>query len=138
LAKGPFGTLGAVACALRACKTLPTERGCVYAPAAVSPATSYLVQTLVTLVGVCALAALVLYGARRAGLGRPSGPLELLGKLPLDGRRAVYLVRVTNTTYVVGASEAGLVKLGEHHDATFPTGEPPELAENRAQKAENQ
>jgi len=64
--------------------------------------------------------------------------MELLGKLPLDGRRAVYLVRVTNTTYVVGASEAGLVKLGEHHDATFPTSELPELAENRAQKAENQ
>lgn len=109
----------------------------MYAPAAVSPATSYLVQTLVTLVGVCALAALVLYGARRAGLGRPNGPLELLGKLPLDGRRAVYLVRVTDTTYVLGASEAGLVKLGEL-DAAFRTGLPPELAENRAQKAENQ
>ncbi len=114
----------------------------MYAPAAVSPATSYLVQTLITLVGVCALAALVLYGARRAGLGRPSGPMELLGKLPLDGRRAVYLVRVTNTTYVVGASEAGLVKLGELDDSKLAASELPELAENTAEntieKAENQ
>lgn len=78
-----------------------------------SPLASYVLQTLVTLVGVSALAVLVLYGARRAGLGRASGPLEVLGKLPLDGRRAVYLVRVVDATYVLGASEGGLVKLGE-------------------------
>ncbi|MDX2055444.1 MAG: flagellar biosynthetic protein FliO [Polyangiaceae bacterium] len=79
-----------------------------------SPAVvSYVVQTSIILVGVSALAVLILYGARRAGLGRPNGPLELLGKLPLDGRRAVYLVRAGSTTYVIGASEAGLVKLGE-------------------------
>jgi flagellar biogenesis protein FliO len=64
-----------------------------------SPLTSYLVETLVTLAGVVALAVLVLYGGRRLGLGRMSGPLELLGKLPLDPRRAVYLVRVGKVVY---------------------------------------
>jgi flagellar biogenesis protein FliO len=78
-----------------------------------SPLTSYVVETLVTLLAVVALAVLVLYAARRAGVGRPGGPLELVGRLPLDGRRAVYLVRVGKTVYVVGASEAGLAKLGE-------------------------
>ncbi len=60
-----------------------------------------------------ALAVVLLYGARRAGVGRPSGPAELVGRLPLDGRRAVYLLRIGTTIYVVGSSEAGLVKLGE-------------------------
>lgn len=78
-----------------------------------SPLTSYVVETLVTLLAIIALAVLVLYAARRVGVGRPGGPLELVGRLPLDARRAVYLVRVGKTVYVVGASEAGLAKLGE-------------------------
>jgi flagellar biogenesis protein FliO len=78
-----------------------------------SPLTAYVIETLVTLLGVVALAVAVLYGARRLGVGRPSGPLELVGRLPLDGRRAVYLVRVGSVVYVVGASEAGLNKLGQ-------------------------
>ena len=78
-----------------------------------SPVASYVIQTVVTLVGVVALAFVLLYGARRAGLGRPSGPLAVLGRLPLDARRAVYLVRVGRAIYVLGASEGGLVKLGE-------------------------
>ncbi|MBK7585550.1 MAG: flagellar biosynthetic protein FliO [Myxococcales bacterium] len=78
-----------------------------------SPLTKYVIETLVTLLGVIALAVLVLYGARRLGVGRPAGPVSLVGRLPLDGRRAIYLVRVDKTVYVVGASEAGLAKLGE-------------------------
>lgn len=81
-----------------------------------SPLTKYVIETLVTLLGVIALAVLVLYGARRLGVGRPAGPVTLVGRLPLDGRRAIYLVRVGKTVYVVGASEAGLAKLGEVPD----------------------
>lgn len=73
----------------------------------------YIVQTIVTLVAVCALAFVVLYGARRLGIGRPRGPIELVGLLPLDARRAIYLVKVAGQVIVVGASEAGLTKLGE-------------------------
>jgi flagellar biogenesis protein FliO len=79
----------------------------------VSPLGRYLVETLVMLVGVAGLAVLLLVAGRRLGVGRPSGPMELVGRLPLDGRRAVYLVRVGDTVYVVGASESGLSKLGE-------------------------
>lgn len=83
---------------------------------AMSPVAKYVIETLVTLLGVIALAVLVLYAARRIGVGRAGGPLELVGRLPLDGRRAVYLVRVGKIVYVVGASEAGLAKLGELAD----------------------
>jgi flagellar protein FliO/FliZ len=78
-----------------------------------TPLGSYIVQTLVTLAGVVALAVLVLYGARRLGVGRAGGPLELLGRLPLDGRRAVYLIKVGKKVFVVGASEHAMTKLGE-------------------------
>jgi flagellar biogenesis protein FliO len=78
-----------------------------------SPLTTYVIETLVTLLAVVALAVLVLAAGRRLGLGRPTGPVDLVGKLPLDARRAIYLVRVGKLVYVVGASETGLAKLGE-------------------------
>lgn len=86
-----------------------------------SPLTSYVVETVVTLFAILVLAVVVLYGARRLGVGRPAGPLYLVGRLPLDGRRAVYLVRVDKRVFVLGASEAGLSKLGEldGDDITF-------------------
>jgi flagellar protein FliO/FliZ len=79
----------------------------------VSPLGRYLIETAVTLLGVIALAVIILYGARRMGMGKPAGPLTLVGKLPLDGRRAIYLVRVGHTVFIIGASEGGLTKLGE-------------------------
>jgi flagellar biogenesis protein FliO len=93
-----------------------------------TPLTHYVIETLVTLLAIVALAVLVLMGARRAGMGRAGGPLELVGRLPLDARRAVYLVRVGATIYVVGASEAGIAKLGEVAEASLdlpaPASEP--------------
>ncbi len=86
----------------------------------------YVLQSLVTLLGIVALAVLVLYGARHLGVGRPSGPLQLVGRLPLDGRRVVYLVRVGARTFVLGGSEAGLSTLGElsEVDSTITTSVP--------------
>jgi flagellar protein FliO/FliZ len=78
-----------------------------------TPLGRYVLETLVTLAAVAVLAVLVLYVARRIGVGRPSGPLSIVGRLVLDARRAIYLVRIGDVVYVVGASEAGLSKLGE-------------------------
>lgn len=80
----------------------------------------YLLETLLTLGIVCVAAFAVLYGAKRLGVGRPSGPVTLAGHLPLDGRRAIYLVRVGAQVFVVGASEAGFTKLGEIPAADLP------------------
>ena len=87
---------------------------------AVGPYASYIVQTIVTLLAVCAIAFVVLYGARRLGVGRPRGPIELVGLLPLDARRAIYLVKVAGQVIVVGASEAGFTKLGELSSGDLP------------------
>jgi flagellar biogenesis protein FliO len=84
----------------------------------------YLVETFVTLVAVCALAVVVLWGARRLGIGRPSGPIELRGHLPLDARRAVYLVKVGDRVFVVAVGEGGFTKLGEIPADELPAVEP--------------
>lgn len=78
-----------------------------------TPLATYLVETFVTLVAVIAIAILVLVGARRLGVGRPHGPMRLVGRMPLDARRAIYLVQVGGQVLILGASEAGLTKLGE-------------------------
>ena len=75
-----------------------------------------LIETVVTLLAVIALAVLVLYGARRLGVGKSAGPISLVGRLPLEGRRVIYLVRVGEKVFVIGGSETGLAKLGEISD----------------------
>ena len=82
--------------------------------------TAYIVETFVTLAIVCGLAYAVLFGARRLGVGRARGPSELVGQLPLDARRFIYLVKVGEQVYVVGAGEGGFTKLGEIGAADLP------------------
>jgi flagellar biogenesis protein FliO len=48
------------------------------------------------------------------------GDLALVGRLPIDARRSVVLVRVAGQVYVVGVSEAGLTKLGEIAASDLP------------------
>lgn len=91
-----------------------------------SPTANYLVETFVTLLVVCALAVVVLYGARRLGVGRARGPVSLVGQLPLDARRAIYLVRVGEQVLVVGVGEGGFTKLGEVAAKDLPAGAPAE------------
>jgi flagellar protein FliO/FliZ len=87
---------------------------------------SYLIETFVTLVAVCAIAVFVLYGARKVGMGRSSGGIELVGRLPLDARRSIVLVRVGAQVFLVGVGEGGFTKLGEMSAADLP---PPAVAE---------
>ncbi|MGA3123582.1 MAG: flagellar biosynthetic protein FliO [Polyangiaceae bacterium] len=86
-----------------------------------SPYAAYLIETFITLVCVCLLAAVVLWGARRTGFARSSGPVEVRGYLPLDARRAIYLVKVGAQVYVVGVGETGFTKLGEIAASDLPS-----------------
>lgn len=88
-----------------------------------TPLSRYVVETLVTLLGIVALSVVLLSALRRVGVGKPGGPLELLARLPLEGRRAVYLVRVGKLVYVVAGSESSLVKLGEMPREELPEAE---------------
>lgn len=73
---------------------------------------TYLLQVCLTLLVFGAIAtALVRFGRRPAE--RRSGPLELVARLRLEGRRGIYLVRAGRRVLVVGSSETGLTRLGE-------------------------
>jgi len=78
-----------------------------------SPYASYLVETLLTLIAVSALAYALLFGARKFGVGRASGAIRLVGRLPLDARRSIVLVKVGSQVLVVGVGDGGFTKLGE-------------------------
>lgn len=91
-----------------------------------TPLTRYVIETIVTLLAIVALSIVLLSALRRAGVGKATGPLELVARLPLDGRRAVYLVRVGATVYVVGASDNAIQKLGELPQGSLPPDPTPE------------
>ena len=62
---------------------------------------------------IAVLAVYLVFIARRAGLGRAMGPVQLLARLPLEPRRCIYVVRVVDRVLVVGASEGGICELGQ-------------------------
>ncbi len=78
-----------------------------------SPVTQYIVQAGLTLVGIGLLAYLLLSTGRRWTNATTRGPLELVGRLPLEGRRVVYLVRVESRLLVLGATDQHIAKLAE-------------------------
>jgi flagellar biogenesis protein FliO len=91
-----------------------------------TPLTRYVIETIVTLLAVVVLSIVLLSALRRAGVGKAAGPLELVARLPLEGRRAVYLVRVGSTVYVLGASDNAIQKLGELPEGSLPPNPQPE------------
>lgn len=78
-----------------------------------SPATEYMLNTSLTLAGILVLAWVLVYASRRWERAAPRGPLELLGTLRLESKRAVYLVRVGERVVALGATEGGMVKVME-------------------------
>ena len=85
-----------------------------------SPVAEYVVQTGVSLLGVVALAWIILYAGRRLGVPQLKGPMQLLGRLPLEHRRAICLVKVGERVLVIGTSEAGITKLAELNENELP------------------
>ena len=91
-----------------------------------TPLSRYVIETVITLLAVIALSIVLLSALRRVGVGKAAGPLELVARLPLEGRRAVYLVRVGETVYVLGASDNAIQKLGELPKGSIPAEPSPE------------
>ena len=78
-----------------------------------SPEATYLLQSLGTVAVFGGVAWLATAGLRRLGVSPARGPLQVVARAPLDGRRAIYLVRVgKKRVLVVGAGDSGLSRLG--------------------------
>lgn len=96
----------------------------------------YLIQTVLALGAVCLLAYVVLrYGAKRLyGAGpRPGKVLTLVERLPLDPRRAVYLVDVAGRRVLLGTSDQGGVTFLTEVTAPSPERGPAQAVELEAE-----
>lgn len=97
-----------------------------------SPYASYLLETLFMLIAVSVLAWVLLASAKKFGVGRASGAIRLVGKLPLDARRSIVLVKVGSQVLVVGVGDGGFTKLGDMPANELPPeteGEPSTFAD---------
>jgi flagellar protein FliO/FliZ len=74
----------------------------------VSALGAYVLQAAITVLVIAALAVALHFLVRRNGASGTLGPLELWGRLPLEPRKAIYLVKLGEQVLVLGASEAGL------------------------------
>ncbi len=90
----------------------------------------YLLQTLLALAAVCALAWVVLrWGVKRLyGAGSASGRVKVLERILLDPRRTLYLVEVGGKVLLLGAGEGPMTNLAEIDPKALP-------AEPEARKA---
>lgn len=84
-----------------------------------------LAQTLIALVGVCALAWWVLRWGARRGLGSlGNGRIEVLDRATLDARSTVFVVRVGRRVLVVGAGPQSVTTLAELTEDELPPPRP--------------
>jgi flagellar biosynthetic protein FliO len=72
-----------------------------------------LVETLIILGLVCALAwAAIKFGLRRT-LPPAMGPLKIVARLPLEPRRTVYIIEAAGKTLLVGVGDGPMQTLAE-------------------------
>src|SRR5688500_10537788 len=77
-----------------------------------SPEATYVLESLGTIAVFGGALYVATLGLRRLSGQQGRGPLEILARQPLDGRRAVYLVRVGKRVLVIGATDGALTRLG--------------------------
>ena len=76
---------------------------------------------------------MIAYGAlkflSRRGLGRPSGPITVVARCPLEPRRALYVVETAGRCFLIGVGDGPMTMLAElgaaDVKATLPVAEPP-------------
>lgn len=86
-----------------------------------------LVQSLLALVAVCILAWAVLRWSAGRGLGGLGGGqrIEVIERAHLDARRTLYLVKIGERAFLVGAGESGAPSLlAEIPMSELPAGKP--------------
>lgn len=97
-----------------------------------------LLQAVVALLVVSLLAFVVLRWSARRGLGiAPGGRIRVLERVPLDGRRALFVVRAGSKVLLLAAGEGGAPSLvAELDPAEYPESMEPARASFAALLAE--
>jgi flagellar biosynthetic protein FliO len=69
--------------------------------------------SLLSLGVVCVMAYASLRFLGRRGVGRPSGPIKIMARLPLDPRRALYVVETAGRCFLIGVGDGPMTMLAE-------------------------
>jgi flagellar biogenesis protein FliO len=69
--------------------------------------------SLVSLGVVCLVAYAGLRFLSRRGVGRPSGPIKVMARCPLEPRRALYLVEAAGRSFLIGVGDGPMTMLAE-------------------------
>lgn len=79
-----------------------------------------LLQSLLALGAVGLLSWLVLRWGARRGFGRHRGHIKVVERVPLDARRALYLIEIGQRKLLIGAGEGALALLAELESGELP------------------
>jgi flagellar biosynthetic protein FliO len=99
---------------------------------------SLLLQTVLALILVCALAYVVLkYGLKwlMRGRIRSARLIDVVERVPLEGRRTLYVVRVGGQIYLVGATDASISLIAELDSETVERRLAAEVADTPAHRS---
>jgi flagellar biosynthetic protein FliO len=91
-----------------------------------------LALSFVSLGAVCIVAWLALKLLAGKGIGKASGALRVVARLPLEPRRSVYVIEAAGRCFLVGVGEGPMAMLAELDAAALPRAEgaaPPRFAE---------
>jgi flagellar biosynthetic protein FliO len=69
--------------------------------------------SLLSLGLVCVIAYVALRFLGRRGVGRPSGPIKIMARLPLEPRRALYVVETAGRCFLIGVGDGPMTMLAE-------------------------
>jgi len=72
-----------------------------------------LAVSLVSLGVVCLIAYVALKFLSRRGVGRPSGPIKVMARCPLEPRRALYVVETAGRSFLIGVGDGPMTMLAE-------------------------
>jgi flagellar biosynthetic protein FliO len=91
-----------------------------------------LALSFVSLGAVCVVAWLALKLLAGKGIGKASGALRVVARLPLEPRRSVYVIEAAGRCFLVGVGEGPMAMLAELDAAALPRADvaaPPRFAE---------
>lgn len=69
--------------------------------------------SLLSLGFVCVLAFVALRFLGRRGVGRPNGPIKIMARLPLEPRRALYVIETAGRCFLIGVGDGPMTMLAE-------------------------
>jgi flagellar biosynthetic protein FliO len=80
--------------------------------------------SLLSLGVVCLIAWAALRFLGKRGVGRPNGPIKVLGRYPLEPRRSLYVIETAGRCFLIGVGDGPMTMLAELGAAEVKAAQP--------------